>query len=151
MCFTDGAAPASSSLIAQWRHIVDKGRPDVMVARTAAWSTVHNWGLGGLADDVALVVGELGTNAWTHGRPPIVVTLRLEDGTLTIEVSDAGPGMPMFSSPSLLGLQGRGLPAAAAVADEIGIVADARGTTVWARLRFRMVAPAESDPGAAAA
>jgi hypothetical protein len=151
MCFLDGASPASPSLIAQWRHVVDKGPPDVMVARNGAWSTVHNWGLRELADDVGLVVGELGTNAWTQGRPPIVLTLRLEAGCLTIEVSDTGPGMPMFSNPGLLGLQGRGLPAAAAVADEVGIVADARGTTVWARLRFRLAEPAESDPGAAAA
>ena len=81
-----------------------------MVARMGAWSTVHNWGLGGLADDVGLVVGELGTNAWMQGHPPIVLTLRLEAGCLTIEVSDTGPGMPMFSNPSMLGMQAAASP-----------------------------------------
>ena len=146
----DGAPPAPTYL-AQWRHVVDAGPPDVMVARTAAWATAHNWGLSAFADDVALIVAEFTGDAWTNGRPPIVVTLRLDDGALTIEVSDTGPGIPVFSGPGLLGAHGRGLPAAATIADEIGIVADARGKTVWARLRFRWAAPAESEPGAAAA
>jgi len=150
MCTTDGAPPAPTYL-AQWRHIVDAGPPDVVVARTAAWATAHNWGLSMFADDVALIVAEFTSDAWTNGRPPIVVTLRLEDRALAIEVSDTAAGMPVFRGPGLLGVHGRGLPAAAAIADEIGIVADARGKTVWARLRFRWAVSAESGPGAAAA
>jgi hypothetical protein len=150
MCTMDGAQPAPTYL-AQWRHVVDAGPSDVMVARTAAWATAHNWGLGALADDVALIVAEFGGDAWTNGHPPIVVTLRLDDGVLTIEVSDTSPGMPVFNGPGLLGVHGRGLPAAATIADEIGIVADARGKTIWARLRFRWVRPAENEPDAAAA
>lgn len=145
MCI-DGTPPAPAYL-AQWRYTVDAGPSDVAVARAAAWATVQNWGLGALADDIALIVAELSANAWTRGQPPVVVMLRLEESSVLVHVSDAGPGTPTFR---LIGVHGRGLPAAASVADEIGMVADSHGTTVWARLWFQWVKP-ESDSEAIAA
>ena len=55
--------------------------------RGRRWTT---GGLGDLADDVGLIVAEFCSNAWTHGSPPVVVTLLLQDSVLTVEVSDAG-------------------------------------------------------------
>jgi hypothetical protein len=40
-----------------------------------------NWGLGALADDVALIVAEFSSSAWTHGDLPITVRLWLQDGS----------------------------------------------------------------------
>ena len=150
MC-TDGT-PASPYL-AKWSCTVEAAPPtDVAVARTAAWATatMDTWGLGGLADDVGLIVAELTSNAWTHGSPPAVVTLLLQESVLTIEVSDAGAGLAVFAGPRPLGAGGRGLPAAVDIAQQIGIDGGARGTRMWARLYFQWL-PAETEPGAAAA
>jgi anti-sigma regulatory factor (Ser/Thr protein kinase) len=111
----------------------------------AAWGTADNWGLGALADDVALIVAEFSSNAWTHGSPPIVATLWLHESVLIIEVSDAGPGLALFTGPRPLGAGGRGFPAATAIAQGMGVDGRADGTTVWARLHFQW-APAETEP-----
>jgi anti-sigma regulatory factor (Ser/Thr protein kinase) len=150
MC-TNGT-PASSYL-AKWSCAVEADpAPDGAVARTAAWAraTMDNWGLGSLADDVGLIVAEFSSNAWTHGSPPVEVTLLLQDGVLTVEVSDAGAGLAVFAGPRSLGAGGRGLPAAVAVAQQIGIDGGAWGTRVWARLHFQWM-PAQTGPGTAAA
>jgi anti-sigma regulatory factor (Ser/Thr protein kinase) len=141
------STPASPYL-AQWSWVINGGPPDVAVVRDAAQSTAHNWGLGVLAADVALIVAEFSSNAWTHGSLPITVTLRLQDGVLTIEVSDAGPGLALFTGPRPLGAGGRGFPAAAAIAHEIGVDGRTCETKVWARLHFQW-ASAETEPGVA--
>lgn len=143
MC-ADG--PPASLYLAQWSWVINGGPPDVAVVRDAAQATVHNWGLGVLAADVALIVAEFSSNAWTHGSLPITVTLRLQDGVLTIEVSDAGSGLALFTGPRPLGTGGRGFPGAAAIAHEIGVDGGACETKVWARLHFQWVS-AETEPG----
>jgi hypothetical protein len=137
MC-TDGTP--GSPYLAKWSCTVEAApAPDVAVARTAAWAraTMDHWGLGGLAGDVGLIVAEFSSNAWTHGSPPVEVTLLLQDSVLTVEVSDTGAGLAVF-------------PAAVDVAEQIGIDGGAWGTRVWAQLHFRWV-PAQTGPGAAAA
>ena len=81
----------------------------VAVAHTAAWAraTMDNWGLGGLAGNVSLIVAEFSSNAWTHGNPPVEVTLLLQDSVLTVEVSDAGAGLAVFAGPRPLARRGR--------------------------------------------
>jgi len=150
MC-TDGT-PASPYL-ATWSCTIRAATPpDIAVMRTAAWAkaTMHHWGLGGLADDASLIVAELSSNAWTHGSPPVDVTILLQESDLIIEVRDAGAGLAVFAGPRPLGAGGRGLPAAVAVAQQIGIDGGAWGTRVWARLRFQWI-PAQTGPGTAAA
>ncbi len=149
--YADGT-PASPYL-AKWSCTIEADPPpDVAVARTAAWAkaTMDNWGLGSLSDDVGLIVAEFSSNAWTHGSPPVEVTLLLQERILTIEVSDAGAGLAVFAGPRPLGTGGRGLPAAVDIAQQIGIDGGAWGTRVWAQLHFQWV-PAETEPGAAAA
>ena len=150
MC-TDGT-PASPYL-AKWNCTVQAVPPsETAVARTAAWAkaTMHHWGLGSLADDVALIVAEFSSSAWTHGSPPVEVTLLLQESVLTIEVSDAGAGLAVFAGSRPLGTSGRGLAAAVDIAQQIGIDGDAWGTRIWARLHFQWL-PAQTEPGAAAA
>ena len=97
-----------------------------------------------------LIVAEFSSNAWTHGSLPVEVTLLLQEGVLTIEVSDAGAGLAVFAGTRPLGASGRGLPTAVDIAQQIGIDGGAWGTRVWAQLRFQWL-PAQSEPGAAAA
>jgi anti-sigma regulatory factor (Ser/Thr protein kinase) len=92
-------------------------------------------------------VAEFSSSAWTYGDLPITVRLWLQDGVVTIEVSDAGPGLTLFSGSRPLGTGGRGFPAAAAIAQEMGVHSRACKATVWARLHFRWVS-AETEPGA---
>jgi hypothetical protein len=137
MC-TDGT-PASPYL-AKWSCTVQAAPPaETAVARTAAWAkaTMDHWGLGGLAGDVGLIVAEFSSNAWTHGSPPVEVTLLLQQSVLTIEVTDAGAGLAVFAGPRPLGPSGRGLAAAADIAQQIGIDGGAWGTRVWAQLHFQ--------------
>jgi anti-sigma regulatory factor (Ser/Thr protein kinase) len=134
--------------LAQWSWVIDGGPPDVAVARDAAQATACNWGLGVLAADVALIVAEFSANAWTHGSLPISISLRLQDGILTIEVSDMGPGLALFIGPRPLGSGGRGFPGATAIAQEIGVEGQAHGTRVWARLHFQWLS-GDTEPEAA--
>jgi len=150
MC-TDGTP--GSPYLAKWSCTIEAtSAPDVAIARTAAWArtTMDHWGLGGLAGDAGLIVAEFSSNAWTHGSPPVEVTLLLHDSALTVEVSDTGAGLAVFAGPRPLGTGGRGLPAAADIADQIGIDGGPWGTTVRAQLHFRWL-PAQAGPGAAAA
>jgi anti-sigma regulatory factor (Ser/Thr protein kinase) len=150
MCI-DGT-PASPYL-AKWSCTVQAvPPPEIAVARTAAWAkaTMHHWGLGCLADDVALIVAEFSSNAWEHGSPPVEVTLLLQESVLTIEVTDAGAGLAVFAGSRPLGASGRGLAAAVDIAQQIGIDGGAWGTRVWAQLHFQWL-PAQTEPGAAAA
>lgn len=148
MC-TDGTP--TSPCLERWSYAIEAPlRPDVAVAYTVAWAkaTMDSCGLGGLADDVGLIVAEFSSNAWTHGSPPVVVTLLLQENILTIEVSDAGAGLAVFAGPRPLGAGGRGLPTAVDVAQHIGIDGGPWGTRVWARLYLQQV-HAETEPGAA--
>ncbi len=66
--YTDGT-PASPYL-AKWSCTVQAAPPpDVAVVRTTAWAraTMDNCGLGGLAEDVGLIVAEFSPDAWMHG------------------------------------------------------------------------------------
>ncbi len=110
------------------------GRPD-QVSR--ARREVARY-LGGCpaADDAALVVSELATNAVLHSRSRhgvFTVHSELFRTHAQIEVCDAGgtwePGDTSTDG-------GRGLGIVAALAAEWGVDGDARGRTVWARLQW---------------
>jgi len=90
---------------------------------------------------VAVAVSEAVTNAVLHGFSDggdghIVIDARLQDGTLTVLVSDDGRGMhPNPDSPGL----GFGLPMLAALSDEMGIQPSPAGGT---RVTMRFAAAA---------
>lgn len=141
----DATGPACQ---AQVRLVVDAGPLDALVVRSAARATLHSWGADVVADDIALVVSELTANAWVHGKPPIIVMLRLEDSSVLVEVSDAGPGIAEFSQPEPLGVHGHGLPITASLADELGLYANRAGKTLWARLYVQWQAPEDEAQAA---
>jgi serine/threonine-protein kinase RsbW len=90
----------------------------------------------------ALVVSELATNAIRHtasGGPDglFAVTVRCEDGWVTISVQDMGSiGAPAISSPEedTAAESGRGLMLVAALAKDWGKTRNRLGWQVWAEL-----------------
>ncbi|NLU66754.1 ATP-binding protein [Streptomyces sp. HNM0574] len=104
------------------------------------------------ADDAALIVTELATNALLHsssGRCAFHVTVTRSPRTLAISVTDAGgkPGAPRVEAPDETEPHGRGLGLVSALADRLRIRGDEKsGHTVTAELQ--VVAPDLSLSGA---
>ena len=97
----------------------------VSCARLHAVHVLHEWGLRGLADDTALVVSELITNAVDAsivlpGRPPIALRLLASEKSLVIEAWDRSPFdlEPREAGPDAD--CGRGLTVVAALSDRWG-------------------------------
>lgn len=88
-------------------------------------------------DDVALVVGELATNAVRHGSGPRmrVHVARLGD-TADLRVEDDGPA-PFPDPPTTPGEHGRGLAIVRALGGEVALDHGPNGTAAHVRLRIR--------------
>jgi anti-sigma regulatory factor (Ser/Thr protein kinase) len=114
----------------------------VPCARLHAVHVLRDWGLRDLADDAALVVSELVTNAVTAsavlpGRPPVSLRLIADGRCLRIEVQDHSP---LDLRPGTEGSDdaehGRGLGVVAALSTRRG--SERTGShrkTVWSELR----------------
>jgi anti-sigma regulatory factor (Ser/Thr protein kinase) len=63
-------------------------------ARDLVRTSLADWDLLALVDDVLLVVSELVTNAVLHARPPLALTLACESGAVELAVSDGDPRLP---------------------------------------------------------
>lgn len=93
------------------------------------------------ADDIELSVGEALVNAIEHGSPEqnrntVVVTCRISQDRLTIDVRDEGPGFDADAcqpSPELLNERGRGLTLICYLMDNVRLRSTSRGA------RIRMV------------
>lgn len=101
-------------------------------ARRAVRASLRSWGV--LPEPgFLLVVSELMTNAISHGRGHVHVTVSLHDRRVRIEVHDQGAGLPAFRDPQVVGtgVGGFGLHLVDALSDDWGIDKDG-GTRVWA-------------------
>ncbi|WP_243745103.1 ATP-binding protein [Streptomyces hainanensis] len=90
------------------------------------------------ADDAALIVTELGTNALTHTTSGgFHLTLVRSSEGITIAVTDSGgtSTRPHVQDPTADSAGGRGLALVHAYADTVTIHGDHRGHTVTAELR----------------
>ncbi|WP_461034247.1 ATP-binding protein [Streptomyces mayteni] len=89
------------------------------------------------ADDAALIVTELGTNALTHTTGGFRPTLTRSPDGITIQVTDEGgtTTRPHVQTPTTDSPGGRGLALVHAYADTVTIHGDHRGHTVTAELR----------------
>jgi anti-sigma regulatory factor (Ser/Thr protein kinase) len=111
-------------------------------ARAFTRATLTRWDHADLADDAALVVTELVTNAVTHAGSSCELRLVIGPHSLRIEVADGGSGTPDPLPPSATRNHGRGLHMIDAVASAWGVQPEAGGgKLVWAELR-RAVDPA---------
>ncbi|XRQ07204.1 ATP-binding protein [Actinomadura welshii] len=107
------------------------------LAREFLAARFAEWGIG---DDYVgrLVVCELVTNAYRHGKPPIVVrVLRDEhDGLVVVEVWDGGEGRPVIQPDNYAATSGRGLALMAELVGAWGVrPLNEGGKVTWAQLR----------------
>ncbi|QKW31215.1 ATP-binding protein [Streptomyces seoulensis] len=122
-------------------------RPVVRAVRADARALADKWQHPELADDLALLVSELITNAVIHGTTgrgsQVHVTYRLLDDRLRVDVRDAATGRPRtVRSTSLDGSPreyGRGLVVVAAIADRWGVSPHVIGKSVWFELALPSV------------
>ena len=113
-------------------------------ARRFTTSTLDEWGRIRLAEDLALTVTELFSNALRHGRGAwsdteccrsIRLGLACLPTTVMCLVADPGSGVPALRKPDSFEEGGRGLQVVDALATRWGYVpaeADGPGKTVWA-------------------
>lgn len=87
-----------------------------------------------VADDAALVVSELVTNALLHGGGCRGIDIVAIDGGLRVEVRDESSVPPMLGRPSDESLTGRGLQLVARLAGRWGTEIEPSGKVVWAEL-----------------
>ncbi len=112
-------------------------RAAVPKARSHARDLAHLWDVPELADDLALVVTELVTNAVLHGSTgpnrQVAVTYHLNALRLRVEVRDPGDGTPTLQEPRPADAEnGRGLLIVCGLADAWGVDPLAVGKTTWA-------------------
>jgi anti-sigma regulatory factor (Ser/Thr protein kinase) len=109
-------------------------------ARLHAVAVLHEWGLRHLADDAALIVSELITNAAEAAailpdRPPITLRLLASEKSLIIEVWDHSPADPRPRDPDPAAESGRGLTVVAALSHRWGSERTSHTRkVVWAEL-----------------
>ena len=91
--------------------------------------------LAAVADDAALVLTELVTNALLHGGPPVRLRLRELPAGVRLEVADRGADLPVAARRSSVAMTGRGLALVDALTRSWGVDEDERGgKVVWAEL-----------------
>lgn len=86
-----------------------------------------------LVEDVRLVTSELVTNAVTHARPPLTVTVERDAALVTVTVQDGSSLSPRMSPDDLSAPCGRGLMLVAALSRDWGVLNGSDGSkSVWA-------------------
>ncbi|MFD5817551.1 SpoIIE family protein phosphatase [Streptomyces sp. NPDC127038] len=101
-------------------------------ARRAATAQLAGWGIGpDLADNTALIVSELVTNAVRYAEGPIRLRLILGD-TLTCEVADDSSTAPHLRRALDMDEHGRGLFITAQLTRRWGVRGVSRGKAIWA-------------------
>jgi anti-sigma regulatory factor (Ser/Thr protein kinase) len=107
------------------------------LARQFVAATLYRWGLDTLVEVVALLAGELVTNAIMHTSSTTVgLVVCLDDQVLRVEVHDASPQRPRLDGRAARDDPGgRGLELVAALANRWGVDIDpgrhADGKAVW--------------------
>ncbi|WP_432252640.1 ATP-binding protein [Streptomyces sp. HNM1019] len=124
---------------------VPHGPAGVRVARQRMRIDLGRTGVSdSVIDDAVLILSELLSNAWRHGRPwrsdhgggTVRAAWTIdEDDRLTVEVTDGGgPTRPLPAKPSVTARGGRGLNIIRSLAEEWGVRDGIGEVTVWALL-----------------
>ncbi|MCO6007408.1 ATP-binding protein [Actinoallomurus purpureus] len=104
-----------------------------------------------VADDAAVIISELISNALRHARPlpsgEIRVSWTREGDLIQLAVSDGGSMTePRRTRAALSSLGGRGLSIVETLSDGWGVSHEDDGTTVWANLRATQQANGHTVP-----
>jgi len=128
------------------RSLATKPKP-ARAARDFAVATVQRWGAGERADDIAIVVSELVTNALRHALPasgrtqhgrPVRLGLLQPGPCVLCAVADPGRTVPVAKEADVLAETGRGLHVVGALADLWGYTTPSdKGKAVWAMFSAR--------------
>jgi anti-sigma regulatory factor (Ser/Thr protein kinase) len=111
-------------------------------AREFTGQILRGWGLPVLAEDAAVIVSELVTNALLHGcargaADQVELLLWRRAGQMVCAVTDLGPQPPVMASPAPLAEAGRGLQVVQALSVTWGWTRlGGRRKVVWAALRL---------------
>jgi anti-sigma regulatory factor (Ser/Thr protein kinase) len=93
---------------------------------------------GGTTEDAVLLTSELLSNAYLHARSPAVLTVRLFDGTLRVEISDDSEAPPAVRQPGPGTAGGRGVQLMDVLAQRWGVQPRHGGKAVWFELPARL-------------
>ena len=104
-------------------------------ARRFGVAALHEWGVGHLATDAAVVLAELAANAVLHARSAFTVAVRMSGGAVRIAVHDANRVVPVRRPDGTVAESGRGLGLVSRLAARWGTDLTAEGKVVWAELR----------------
>lgn len=109
------------------------------LARRHVLGAVRDWGLPELAEDAALGVTELATNAILHSRGQFTVAVRRATPGVRVDVHDEQPArlpvmVPDTLEPLDTGTTGRGLMLVAAIACRWGYFTTEVAKTIWFEL-----------------
>ncbi|MFF7024997.1 ATP-binding protein [Streptomyces klenkii] len=111
----------------------------VAAARRFSRALLAEWGLHELADDAALLLSELVTNAVVHvpGTPQgVQLVLSRGEGHLVAQVTDPGGYLPRCGEAGPDSENGRGMWLVEQIAAQWGHHASGNGKTVWFTLRL---------------
>ena len=116
----------------------------VALARRFVAATLHRWGLDALVEVVALLTGELVTNAIVHTpATPIGLVVGWGDQVVRVEVHDASLRLPRLNRLAASDDEaGRGLGLVAALATRWGVDVDAGGHGDGKAVWFEVQVPA---------
>jgi len=155
--FHSALRPAAPLPAARWvcRAIGSSPRDAGLACRAArefTGQTLRGWGLPLLAEDAAVIVSELVTNALLHGcaksaaADQVELLLWRRAGQMVCAVTDPGPQAPVLVLPEPLAEAGRGLQVVQALSVTWGWTRlGGRRKMVWAALRLpRAQSPAGS-------
>jgi anti-sigma regulatory factor (Ser/Thr protein kinase) len=106
----------------------------VAISRQFVATALSAWGLAALADDAAVVVSELATNAVKHAGSAFRLTVSRGDSAVRISVADTVAELLAIVPDDPLSATGRGLMLVQALARSWGWSRTAEGKSVWAEL-----------------
>jgi len=104
-------------------------------ARRFLEATLREWGHEGASvADAVLLLSELVTNAVTHARSPVSVSVRPALDGFRLAVRDLSPAQPRLGTPTADAPSGRGLPLVAALSRRWGVDPAGEGKVVWTEI-----------------
>ncbi|MBK5306053.1 MAG: GAF domain-containing protein [Frankiaceae bacterium] len=117
----------------------------VSMARRFAVELIRSWQLPDLADDAALAVSELVSNAVLHGVPPLELAVAPIPGGVRVEAHDGSRLSPVRPFATMDTMTGRGIALVEAISARWGVDQLPDGKSVWCELAPRAELDSQDD------